>query len=80
MKGTELHDTFTPKGCSVRYNASVTAAGGVQDIDLYEATAAAGQVIVGGGGVGVAMGGYLTGGGHSIFTPRYGLAADQVLE
>lgn len=82
MKGTELHDTFTPKGCpcSVKYNTSITAAGGSQDIDMYEATAAVGQIALGGGGEGVAVGGYLTGGGHSPFSATHGLGADQVLE
>jgi FAD/FMN-containing dehydrogenase len=35
---------------------------------------------VGGTAWSVGIGGYLTGGGHSILAPRLGLAADQVLE
>lgn len=36
--------------------------------------------MVGGTSKSVSVGGYLTGGGHSILSPRYGLGADNVLE
>ena len=48
--------------------------------DLYEHLAPLNQTVVGGGAYSVGVGGYLTGGGHSILSARYGLAADQVLE
>lgn len=38
------------------------------------------EAIVGGSGSTVGVGGYLTGGGHSLLSTEYGLAADQVLE
>lgn len=47
---------------------------------LNEATAAAGKAMISGGGPTVTLGGYLTGGGHGLLSPRYGMAADQVLE
>ncbi|ATY62592.1 FAD-type 2 [Cordyceps militaris] len=48
--------------------------------DIYEALDQYGQTVVGGGSKTVSAGGYITGGGHSILSPRYGLAADQVIE
>lgn len=48
--------------------------------DLYQALDQYGQTVVGGGSKTVSAGGYITGGGHSILSPRYGLAADQVIE
>ncbi|OAA76603.1 FAD-binding, type 2 [Akanthomyces lecanii RCEF 1005] len=48
--------------------------------DLYKALDQYGQTVVGGGSKTVSAGGYITGGGHSILSPRYGLAADQVIE
>lgn len=48
--------------------------------DVYVAADKHHEVIVGGGGKTVGIGGYITGGGHSIFAPKYGLAADNVWE
>jgi FAD/FMN-containing dehydrogenase len=48
--------------------------------ELYNALDALNQTVVGGGGKTVSMGGYLTGAGHGLLAPRYGLAADRVLE
>jgi FAD/FMN-containing dehydrogenase len=82
MKGLEYHkDSFKPKDCkkSIEVNA-ITAKAGNQMVDLYEFAAQHGEVAVGGGCATVGVGGFLTGGGHSILAPRYGLASDQVLE
>jgi FAD/FMN-containing dehydrogenase len=49
-------------------------------LEAYQAAAAINHTVVGGNGRSVALGGFLTGAGHSILAPRYGLAADQVLE
>ncbi|OAA58687.1 FAD-binding, type 2 [Cordyceps fumosorosea ARSEF 2679] len=48
--------------------------------DIYKSLDQYGQTVVGGGSKTVSAGGYITGGGHSILSPRYGLAADQVIE
>lgn len=48
--------------------------------DLYVVADEHNRTIVGGGGKTVGIGGYVTGGGHSILGPHYGLAADNVLE
>ncbi|KAI1872269.1 uncharacterized protein JN550_003988 [Neoarthrinium moseri] len=81
MQGLQTHTSFQPKGCnfSIEGNA-VTAAGATQMGTLYEELDKINQTVVGGGGKTVAVGGFITGGGHSILAPRYGLAADQVLE
>ena len=49
-------------------------------LEAYQATAEFNHTVVGGGGRTVALGGFLTGAGHSILAPHYGLATDQVLE
>lgn len=48
--------------------------------DIYAAADEYGQTIVGGGSMSVGIAGYVTGGGHSILAPVYGLAADNVIE
>lgn len=81
MQGLEILDSFQPHGCDfVIEEHAVTAAGGTQMITLYEELDKVNRTIVGGGGKTVAVGGYITGGGHSALAPRYGLGADQVLE
>jgi hypothetical protein len=84
--GAEVHESFAPQGCGckdgkgVEYGSSITAGGGTEMQELYAASDAVGQVVVGGGGKSVSVGGYLTGGGHSLLSSRFGMAADQVLE
>lgn len=59
---------------------AVTVGGGTEMYDIYSATDKHNHTIVGGGGKTVGISGYISGGGHSILAPRFGLAADQVLE
>lgn len=81
MNNIEPLQDFQPKGCDFRIpGTAATVGGGTQMIALQTALDKLGQVAVGGGGETVSVGGYITGGGHSILAPRYGLAADQVLE
>jgi FAD/FMN-containing dehydrogenase len=47
-------------------------------MEAYQEAATINYTVVGGNGRSVALGGFLT--GHSILAPKYGLAADQVLE
>ena len=47
---------------------------------LYSAAAEHNATVVGGGAKSVSVGGYITGGGHSLLSPKYGLAADNVLQ
>lgn len=60
--------------------SAITVGGGSQMNDIYLETAKYGQTVVGGGSKSVGVAGYITGGGHSVLSPRYGLAADNVLE
>ncbi len=84
MKGIQLHrDSFNPQGCGGNVTiagAAVTALAGTQMVEAYEATAAINHTVIGGNGRTVALGGFITGAGHSILAPHYGLAADHVLE
>jgi FAD/FMN-containing dehydrogenase len=81
LQGLQTHTSFQPKGCDfIIEGSAVTAAGGTQMITLYEELDKINQTIVGGGAKTVGIGGYITGGGHSILAPRYGLGTDQVLE
>lgn len=82
MNGLEYHEgSFTPSGCwwSIEGNA-VTVETGIQTMELYEYLHRYNETVVGPGARTVRVGGYLTGGGHSVLSSRNGLAADQVLE
>ncbi|KAL7764154.1 hypothetical protein ACKLNR_005299 [Fusarium oxysporum f. sp. zingiberi] len=59
---------------------AVTAGAGTQMYDLYTTLDKYGRVVVGGGGKTVGLGGYVTGGGHSLLSTKHGLAVDQVLQ
>ncbi|KAK2616626.1 hypothetical protein QQS21_000449 [Conoideocrella luteorostrata] len=59
---------------------AATVGAGTHVGDIYNFTDVYNQTIVGGGAKTVSVGGYVTGGGHSILAPRYGLAADNVLQ
>jgi FAD/FMN-containing dehydrogenase len=82
MKGIQFHDeSFSPANCGITINGTaMTAGAGTQMLEAYQAVAAINQTVVGGNGRTVALGGFLTGAGHSILAPKHGLAADQVLE
>jgi FAD/FMN-containing dehydrogenase len=81
IKGLKTLDSFRPSRCKVTIDGTaVTAGAGMQMWDLYSALDAINQTVVGGGGKTVSLGGYLTGAGHGLLAPRYGLAADQVYE
>jgi FAD/FMN-containing dehydrogenase len=82
MKGIKEHpDGFSPTNCNVAIDGlAITAAAGTQMLEAYRATALLNRTVVGGNGRTVALGGFMTGGGHSILAPHYGMAADQVLE
>jgi FAD/FMN-containing dehydrogenase len=82
MKAMKIHDKpFRPQSCDVDIEGiAVTAAAGTQMLEAYQYTAQYNRTIVGGNGRTVALGGFITGGGHSIIAPHYGMAADRVLE
>ncbi|KAK3349476.1 FAD binding domain-containing protein [Lasiosphaeria hispida] len=82
MKGIKEHKkSFQLRSCNVTIEGhAITAAAGTQMQETYRATALLNRTVVGGNGRTVALGGFITGGGHSILAPHYGMAADQVLE
>ncbi|KAL0572750.1 hypothetical protein V5O48_009214 [Marasmius crinis-equi] len=74
--------TWYPNYTSADYNGpAVKAPAGVLGIELATTASSRGYAVVSGNcpTVGLA-GGYTQGGGHSILSPMYGLAADQTLE
>lgn len=81
INSIEIHETFKPTGCDVEIDGgAVTVGAGGNMLGIQEALAGVNKVVVGGTGGTVSVGGYITGGGHSLLSSRYGLAADQVLE
>ena len=84
MKNKTLHTNFRPSG----YNGTgiieplaVTLDAGVQLFDMYEFCQKHGVMVVGGSSHGVgAAGGYIQGGGHSMFAGLLGMASDNALE
>ena len=80
----EIQDTFVP---SEYINASdpvpedaVTVGSGWPAVPLLEALAPHGKVAITGGDQTVGLGGYLSGGGHSLLSGWKGLGSDQILE
>ncbi|KAI8948659.1 hypothetical protein F4801DRAFT_441823 [Xylaria longipes] len=82
MQSHKIHNnSFKPKGCKFTIDTpAVTVGGGSQFGAIYEELDRTNRTVVGGLSKSVGVGGYLTGGGHSILGPRYGLGADNVLE
>ncbi|XXH02746.1 hypothetical protein Hte_009131 [Hypoxylon texense] len=81
MQDLETHTSFQPRGCNFTIDTTaVTAGGGSQVGQILDELQGINQTIVGGNSKTVSLGGYITGGGHSILAPHYGLGADQVLE
>ncbi|KAF2458268.1 putative FAD binding domain protein [Lineolata rhizophorae] len=83
LKGKQWHDSFVPVGAprDTQGQGAVTLQAGEQWLDVYEAAAEQGVIVVGGNARTVGTsGGYVTGGGHSAWANKYGLATDNLLE
>ncbi|KAI9706663.1 MAG: hypothetical protein M1836_003672 [Candelina mexicana] len=80
LRGLQWYDSFVPTGCSAEAVRAIKAAAGQRMGEIYEAAAAHNSTIVGGEDPDVGIGGYVTGGGHSLISAQYGLAADNALE
>ncbi|KAK5632339.1 hypothetical protein RRF57_008054 [Xylaria bambusicola] len=81
MQSVETHDAFKPTGCDFTIDSPAVTVGGGSPLSLiYTELDKINQTIVGGDSKSVSVGGYITGGGHSILSPRYGMGADSVLE
>jgi FAD/FMN-containing dehydrogenase len=74
-------NSFEPKGCNITIDGTaVTAGPGTRAIYLSDALDALNQTFPTGGRLTIGLGGYVTSAGHSILSPRMGLAADLILE
>jgi FAD/FMN-containing dehydrogenase len=81
LNGIEYHKGFTLAGSGKNVEGDFVAAGsGCQNYNLQQVAKARGLVFTGGGSKTVGMGGFIAGGGHSILSPHFGLAADNVLQ
>lgn len=82
LKGKSYNPAFVPAGCSpsTTYTAMTVGAGeGWQDV--YEWADSLSITAIGGYHQTVgASGGWLTGGGHSVLSPVYGLGVDRVVQ
>ncbi|KAI0765219.1 FAD-binding domain-containing protein [Fomes fomentarius] len=83
LRSISHNPSFKPAGCrnnSITYDAITTGAG-VFTQDVYEFAEKVNRTIIGGYHQTVGFsGGYFLGGGHSILSPVYGLAADRVVQ
>lgn len=79
IRGIEVDhdDARAKKGGGV---ASVKIAAGTQMAELYAVAAKNNITVVGGADPNVGIGGWVTGGGHSPVSAKYGLGVDQVIE
>ncbi|KAI9151441.1 6-hydroxy-D-nicotine oxidase-like protein [Paramyrothecium foliicola] len=82
LKFVKFHkDKFTLTGSRRKIDGhAITAGAGNTVYDLYMVAAKHSTVVLGGAAKSVGIGGYITGGGHSMLASTYGLAADNVLE
>ena len=81
IKGLTLHDTFTPKACAqVKAVPAITMGAGYRWGEVYDYVWARGLSVAGGSDANVGLIGWMTGGGHSPVSVKYGLGADTVLE
>lgn len=76
-----FESSYTPKSCNVTLDGAFVKAGsGNQMRTLYHAATDRQLMIVGGDSATVSLGGYISGGGHSVLSPWLGMAADQIVE
>lgn len=81
MTGISFHNKFKPQGCGYSIDTpAFTAAAGSEMRDINLAASLHNLTVMSALCTTPGIGGYLTGGGHSVLSPTYGLAADQVLE
>lgn len=81
IRGVTINSSFKPQNCSsCKGQAAVTIMAGSEMQDIYSVTDDANVAVVLGGDQNVGIGGWLTGGGHSPISAKYGLGVDNVLE
>ncbi|KAI0751340.1 FAD-binding domain-containing protein [Daedaleopsis nitida] len=73
--------SFTPASCVNKTYDVITTGAGVFTQELYEFADSVNRTVIGGYHQTIGFsGGYFLGGGHSILSPVYGLAADRVVQ
>jgi FAD/FMN-containing dehydrogenase len=81
MREITVHDAFRPAGTDGPGIPAISVGAGTRWLEAYQAAAAHGRYVQGGGCVTVgAAGGFPQGGGFGSFSRRYGTAAGNVLE
>ena len=81
MRRIELHDAFTPKGCTTDPVQAVTLGAGCRWIDAYTAVSVkAGRYVQGGGCTTVGVAGLVSGGGFGSWSKAFGTGAGSLLE
>jgi hypothetical protein len=83
MKGIEVHGSFKSKGplCSAEHaGPAITVRAGVTHGEAFAEADKHDLMIHVAGFPTVGFGGYITGGGHSVLSSKYGLAADAALQ
>jgi FAD/FMN-containing dehydrogenase len=81
MREVTVHDAFRPAGMDGPGVPAISVGAGTRWLEAYQAAAAHGRYVQGGGCVSVgAAGGFPQGGGFGSFSRRYGTAAGNMLE
>ncbi|KAK5654328.1 hypothetical protein OQA88_7506 [Cercophora sp. LCS_1] len=82
MRGIEEHPNGVELAgkCGRVEGHLVTVGAGMAMEEVYRETAKMGRTVVGGNGRSVKLGGYITGGGHSILAGEWGMAGDRAVE
>jgi hypothetical protein len=80
IKGLEFHDDLKPAGSDKTLRAALTYAAGENHKTAFDLVHARGHMLNVGGGPSVGPAGYALGGGHSLISHKYGLAADNIHE
>ncbi|KAI0707571.1 FAD-binding domain-containing protein [Cerioporus squamosus] len=81
LRSLSHSSTFRPEGCVGKTYDAITTGAGVFTQDVYEYADSVNRTIIAGYHQTIGFsGGYFLGGGHSILSPVYGLAADRVVQ
>ncbi len=80
MDAITVHDAFTPQGSNAAPVPAISAGAGAMWLHTYQAAAAAGRYVQGGGCTTVGVAGLVQGGGFGSFSKGFGTAAASLLE
>jgi FAD/FMN-containing dehydrogenase len=80
MNAITVHDAFAPAGSTAEPVPAISVGGGAMWLHAYQAAAAAGRYVQGGGCTTVGVAGLVQGGGFGSFSKGFGTAAASLLE